>query len=197
VLTGYGAVHHAAGVRPGETVAVFGVGGVGLAALQAARIAGAGKVVAVDVSPEKESLARRAGATDYVVASATTAREIRGLTGRQGVDVAVECVGRAVTIRTAWESTRRGGRTVVVGIGGKEEEVTFNALELFHWGRTLSGCVYGNCDPARDLPVLAAHVREGSLDLGLLVTERIGLDGVQGAFENMRAGRGARALVTF
>jgi S-(hydroxymethyl)glutathione dehydrogenase/alcohol dehydrogenase len=197
VLTGYGAVHHAAGVRPGETVAVFGVGGVGLAALQAARIARAGKVVAVDVSPEKESLARRAGATDYVVASATTAREIRGLTGRQGVDVAVECVGRAVTIRTAWESTRRGGRTVVVGIGGKEEEVTFNALELFHWGRTLSGCVYGNCDPARDLPVLAAHVREGSLDLGLLVTERIGLDGVQGAFENMRAGRGARALVTF
>lgn len=102
-----------------------------------------------------------------------------------------------MTIRTAWESTRRGGRTVVVGIGGKEEEVTFNALELFHWGRTLSGCVYGNCDPARDLPVLAAHVREGSLDLGLLVTERIGLDGVQGAFENMRAGRGARALVTF
>ncbi len=131
------------------------------------------------------------------MASATTAREIRGLTGRQGVDVAVECVGRAVTIRTAWESTRRGGRTVVVGIGGKEEEVTFNALELFHWGRSLSGCVYGNCDPARDLPVLADHVREGRLDLGLLVTERIALDGIPGAFENMRAGRGARALVTF
>lgn len=197
VLTGYGAVHHAARVRPGETVAVFGVGGVGLAALQAARIAGAGRIVAVDVSPEKEELARRAGATDYVLASDTTAREIRGLTDRQGVDVAVECVGRAVTIRTAWESTRRGGRTVVVGIGGKEEQVTFNALELFHWGRTLSGCVYGNCDPARDLPVLADHVRAGRLDLGLLVTERITLDGIAGAFENMRAGRGARALVTF
>ncbi|NJP72613.1 Zn-dependent alcohol dehydrogenase [Streptomyces sp. C1-2] len=197
VLTGYGAVHHAARVRPGETVAVFGVGGVGLAALQAARIAGAGRIVAVDVSPEKEELARRAGATDYVLASDTTAREIRGLTDRQGVDVAVECVGRAVTIRTAWESSRRGGRTVVVGIGGKEEQVTFNALELFHWGRTLSGCVYGNCDPARDLPVLADHVRAGRLDLGLLVTERITLDGIAGAFENMRAGRGARALVTF
>jgi S-(hydroxymethyl)glutathione dehydrogenase/alcohol dehydrogenase len=197
VLTGYGAVHHAARVRPGETVAVFGVGGVGLAALQAARIAGAGRIVAVDVSPEKEELARRAGATDYVLASDTTARGIRGLTGRQGVDVAVECVGRAVTIRTAWESTRRGGRTVVVGIGGKEEQVTFNALELFHWGRTLSGCVYGNCDPARDLPVLADHVRAGRLDLGLLVTERITLDGIPGAFANMRAGRGARALVTF
>ncbi|MEU2063370.1 Zn-dependent alcohol dehydrogenase [Streptomyces sp. NPDC013455] len=197
VLTGYGAVHHSARVRPDETVAVFGVGGVGLAALQAARIAGASKIVAVDVTPEKEELARTAGATDYVVASEHTARAIRGLTGGQGVDVAVECVGRATTIRTAWDSTRRGGRTTVVGIGGKDQQVTFNALEIFHWGRTLSGCVYGNSDPAKDLPVLAAHVREGRLDLGALVTERIGLEGIPAAFENMLAGKGGRALVLF
>ncbi|MFI9613962.1 Zn-dependent alcohol dehydrogenase [Streptomyces sp. NPDC052023] len=197
VLTGYGAVHHSAQVRPGETVAVFGVGGVGLAAIQSARIAGASRIVAVDVSPEKEELARGAGATDYVVASGTTAREIRALTGKQGVDVAVECVGRAVTIRTAWESTRRGGRTTVVGIGGKDQQVTFNALEIFHWGRTLSGCVYGNSDPERDLPVLAEHVRAGRLDLSALVTERIALDGIPAAFENMLAGKGGRALVVF
>ncbi|MDQ0580013.1 Zn-dependent alcohol dehydrogenase [Streptomyces rishiriensis] len=197
VLTGYGAVHHSARVRPGETVAVFGVGGVGLATLQAARIAGASTIVAVDVSPEKEELARAAGATEYVVASEVTAREIRGLTGKQGVDVAVECVGRAVTIRTAWESTRRGGRTTVVGIGGKDQQVTFNALELFHWGRTLAGCVYGNCDPAKDLPVLADHVRAGRLDLGALVTERITLEDIPGAFDNMVAGKGGRALVVF
>ncbi|MDX3754588.1 Zn-dependent alcohol dehydrogenase [Streptomyces mirabilis] len=197
VLTGYGAVHHSARVRAGETVAVFGVGGVGLAALQAARIAGASQVIAVDISPEKESLAREAGATHYVVASDTTAREIRSLTGKQGVDVAVECVGRAVTIRAAWDSTRRGGRTTVVGIGGKDQQVTFNALEIFHWGRTLAGCVYGNSDPARDLPVLAEHVRAGRLDLGMLVTERIKLDGIAGAFENMVAGKGGRALVVF
>jgi S-(hydroxymethyl)glutathione dehydrogenase/alcohol dehydrogenase len=197
VLTGYGAVHHSAQVREGETVAVFGVGGVGLATLQSARIAGATKIVAVDVSPEKEELARAAGATDYVVASENTAREIRALTGKQGVDVAIECVGRAVTIRTAWESTRRGGRTTVVGIGGKDQQVTFNALELFHWGRTLSGCVYGNSDPAKDLPVLAEHVRAGRLDLGALVTERIALDGIPAAFENMVAGKGGRALVVF
>ncbi|MFI9546163.1 Zn-dependent alcohol dehydrogenase [Streptomyces sp. NPDC052016] len=197
VLTGYGAVHHSAGVRPGETVAVFGVGGVGLAAVQAARIAGASRIVAVDVSPEKEELAGAAGATDYVVASENTAREIRGLTGKQGVDVAVECVGRAATIRTAWESTRRGGRTTVVGIGGKDQQVTFNALEIFHWGRTLSGCVYGNSDPARDLPVLAEHIRAGRLDLGALVTERIALEGIPAAFENMLAGKGGRALVVF
>jgi S-(hydroxymethyl)glutathione dehydrogenase/alcohol dehydrogenase len=197
VLTGYGAVHHSAKVRPGETVAVFGEGGVGLAALQSARIAGASRIVAVDVSPAKEELARAAGATDYVVASDTTAREIRALTGKQGVDVAVECVGRAVTIRTAWESTRRGGRTTVVGIGGKDQQVTFNALEIFHWGRTLSGCVYGNCDPAEDLPVIAGHVRSGRLDLTALVTERIALEGVPAAFENMLAGKGGRALVVF
>ncbi|MFE0701789.1 Zn-dependent alcohol dehydrogenase [Streptomyces sp. NPDC058872] len=197
VLTGWGAVHHAARVRAGETVAVFGVGGVGLATLQAARIAGASTVVAVDVSPEKEALARGAGATEYVVASGTTAKEIRKLTGGQGVDVAVECVGRAVTIRTAWESTRRGGRTTVVGIGGKEQQVTFNALELFHWGRTLAGCVYGNSNPAEDLPVLAEHIRAGRLDLGALVTERITLDGIPGAFDNMLAGKGGRALVVF
>ncbi|MFS4094944.1 Zn-dependent alcohol dehydrogenase [Streptomyces sp. AF1A] len=197
VLTGYGAVHHSAQVRPGETVAVFGVGGVGLATLQSARIAGASRIVAVDVSPEKEELARVAGATDYVLASDTTPREIRALTDKQGVDVSVECVGRAVSIRAAWESTRRGGRTTVVGIGGKDQEVTFNALEIFHWGRTLSGCVYGNTDPARDLPVLAGHVREGRMDLSALVTERIGLEGIPAAFENMLAGRGGRALVVF
>ncbi|MFF7754832.1 Zn-dependent alcohol dehydrogenase [Streptomyces sp. NPDC007971] len=197
VLTGYGAVHHSARVRAGETVAVFGVGGVGLATLQSARIAGASRIVAVDVSPEKEELARAAGATDYVLASDTTAREIRALTGKQGVDVSVECVGRAVSIRAAWESTRRGGRTTVVGIGGKDQEVTFNALEIFHWGRTLSGCVYGNTDPARDLPVLAEHVRQGRLDLSALVTERIALEGIPAAFENMLAGKGGRALVVF
>ncbi|MDT0405528.1 Zn-dependent alcohol dehydrogenase [Streptomyces edwardsiae] len=197
VLTGYGAVHHSARVRPGERVAVFGVGGVGLAALQAARIAGASTIVAVDVSPEKEELARAAGATDYVVASDTTARQIRALTGKEGVDVAVECVGRAITIRTAWESTRRGGRTTVVGIGGKDQQVTFNALEIFHWGRTLSGCVYGDSDPARDLPVLAGHIRAGRLDLSTLVTDHIALDGIPAAFDNMRAGKGGRALVVF
>ncbi|MFC9649098.1 MULTISPECIES: Zn-dependent alcohol dehydrogenase [unclassified Streptomyces] len=197
VLTGYGAVHHAARVRAGESVVVFGVGGVGLAVLQSARIAGAGPVVAVDVSPEKEALARAAGATEYVVASDTTAKDIRRLTGGRGADVAVECVGRATTIRTAWDSTRRGGRTTVVGIGGKDQRVTFNALELFHWGRTLSGCVYGNSDPSKDLPVLAEHIRAGRFDLSALVTERIGLDGIPAAFENMLAGRGGRALVVF
>ncbi|MEU6174696.1 Zn-dependent alcohol dehydrogenase [Streptantibioticus parmotrematis] len=197
VLTGYGAVHHATRLREGESVAVFGVGGVGLAVLQAARIAGAGPVVAVDVSPAKEELARAAGATDFLIASDTTAKDIRKLTGGHGTDAAIECVGRADTIRTAWSATRRGGRTTVVGIGGTEEQVTFNALELFYFGRTLTGCVYGNSDPEKDLPVLADHVRAGRLDLSAMVTDRIGLDGIPAAFDAMLSGKGGRALVVF
>ena len=203
VLTGWGAVHHSARVRAGESVVVFGVGGVGLATLQAARIAGAGPIVAVDVSPAKEELARAAGATEFVVAGDAAffekegSKRIRKLTGGVGADVAIECVGRAETIRTAWSATRRGGRTTVVGIGGQEQQVTFSALELFYFGRTLSGCVYGNSDPARDLPVIAGHVRSGALDLSALVTERIGLDGIPAAFDAMLAGKGGRALVVF
>jgi S-(hydroxymethyl)glutathione dehydrogenase / alcohol dehydrogenase len=197
VLTGYGAVHHSARIAAGESVAVYGIGGVGLAVLQSARIAGAGRIVAVDVTPDKEELARAAGATDFVVAGDDTAKQIRRLTGGHGADAAIECVGRADTIRTAWSSTRRGGRTTVVGIGGQDQQVTFSALELFYFGRTLSGCVYGNCDPAVDLPVLAGHVRAGRLDLSGMVTDRIGLEGIPGAFEAMTAGRGGRALVVF
>ncbi|MBY8884597.1 Zn-dependent alcohol dehydrogenase [Streptomyces sp. PTM05] len=197
VLTGYGAVHHATRLREGESVAVFGVGGVGLAVLQAARIAGAGPVVAVDVSPAKEELARAAGATDFLITSDTTAKDIRKLTGGHGTDAAIECVGRADTIRTAWSATRRGGRTTVVGIGGTEEQVAFNALELFYFGRTLTGCVYGNSDPEKDLPVLADHVRAGRLDLSAMVTDRIGLDGIPAAFDAMLSGKGGRALVVF
>jgi S-(hydroxymethyl)glutathione dehydrogenase / alcohol dehydrogenase len=197
VLTGWGAVHNAARVRTGESVAVFGAGGVGLAVLQAARIAGAGPIVAVDVSPAKEELARAAGATDFLVAGETTAKDIRRATGGIGADVAVECVGRADTIRTAWTSTRRGGRTIVVGIGGQDQQVAFSALELFYFGRTLAGCVYGNSDPAADLPAVAEHVRTGAFDLSALVTDRIGLADIPAAFEAMTAGKGGRALVVF
>ncbi|MFJ4848014.1 MULTISPECIES: Zn-dependent alcohol dehydrogenase [unclassified Streptomyces] len=197
VLTGYGAVHHSAAVRPGESVVVIGVGGVGLAVLQAARIAGAGTILAVDVSPAKEELARAAGATGFLVAGDDLAKRVRALTGGHGADVAIECVGRSETIRAAWSSTRRGGRTTVVGIGGKQDMVSFSALEIFHFGRTLSGCVYGNSDPARDLPVLADHIRAGRLDLSAMVTERIALEGIPDAFDAMLAGRGGRALVVF
>ncbi|MDT0345422.1 zinc-binding dehydrogenase [Streptomyces litchfieldiae] len=198
VLTGHGAVHRSARVRAGESVAVFGVGGVGLSALQSARLAGAERIIAVDVVAAKESLARAAGATDFVLATDSVTREIRALTGGRGADVAIECAGRAESIRAAWGATRRGGRTTVVGIGGRDERVSFSPLELFYTARTLTGCVYGDSDPATDLPALAGLVRAGRFDLSLLVTERITLDDVPEAVAAMRTpGRGGRALVVF
>lgn len=197
VLTGFGAVTHAAQVKPGESVVVYGLGGVGLATIQAARIAGAGTIIAVDVRDDKEPLALAQGATHFLLADDGIAKTIRGLTGGIGADHAFECVGRASTIRTAWSSTRRGGATTVVGIGSAQDKVEFSALELFHFARTLRGCVYGNGDARVDLPILAEHVRAGRLDLGALISNRIMLDDVPEALNRMARGAGARSLVVF
>jgi S-(hydroxymethyl)glutathione dehydrogenase / alcohol dehydrogenase len=197
VLTGFGAVTHAASVRPGESVVVYGLGGVGLATIQAARIAGATTIIAVDIRADKEELALAQGATHFLVADDAIAKTIRGLTGGFGADHAFECVGRAATIRTAWSSTRRGGNTTVVGIGGAQDKLEFSALELFHFARTLRGCVYGNGDAATDLPILAGHVQAGRLDLGALISDRITLEGVPDALDRMARGAGARSLVLF
>lgn len=197
VLTGVGAVVNAADVQPGESVLIIGLGGVGLSAVQGARIAGAGQVIVVDPSQNKAELARRLGATETLEPSDELPRIVRGLTDGRGADHAIECVGRAETIRGAWSATRRGGRTTVVGMGARGDKLTFNALELAYWGRTLAGCMFGNSDPAADLPALIEHYRAGRLDLAALVTDRISLDQIGPALEAMRAGRGARTLVVF
>ncbi|MEV6692171.1 zinc-binding dehydrogenase [Micromonospora sp. NPDC051196] len=197
VLTGVGAIRRTAAVRPGESVAVIGLGGVGLSAVAAARAAGAATVIAVDVSPAKADLARAAGATDFLLADDTLSRAVRTLTGGRGVDHAVECVGRAATIRTAWRATRRGGQVIVVGMGGKDDMVALSALEIFHSARTLRSSVYGSSDPDRDLPELARAVLDGSFDLDFLVSDRVSLDEAPEALARMARGEGARTVVLF
>lgn len=202
VLTGVGAVRNAAHVQKGDSVAVLGLGGVGLSTVAGARLAGADPIIAVDLSPDKEAMARAVGATDFVVSDRATPdkatpKAIRALTGGRGVDHAFECVGRAVTIRSAWQSTRRGGNCIVVGMGARDDMVSFSALEIFHFARTLSACVYGSADADHDVPLIAAAALDGSLDLGALVSHRISLDGVPAALDRMRRGEGARSLVIF
>lgn len=195
VLTGVGAATNAAQIRAGDSVAVFGVGGVGLSAIAGARIRGASTVIAIDRSPEKEELARAAGATDFLVAEDRINRAIRGLTEGRGVDHALDCVAHPATIRQAWSSTRRGGSVFLVGIGPKDQQVSFNPLELFHFSRTLGSSVYGNTDPARDLPTLGALVRAGDLDIAGMVTHRLPLDQAPQAFKRMIRGEGGRQLL--
>ncbi len=195
VMTGVGAVLKTAKVRAGQSVLVVGLGGVGLSVVQGARLAGAGKVVVVDRSPAKLELALTMGATDALEAGGELAKQVRALTDRRGADHAFDCVGLAETIRACWSATRRGGATTILGIGGKEQQVGFTALELFHFARTVQGCVYGSTDPLTDIPVILEHAAAGRLDLGALITGTIGLDGIDGAFEAMEAGRGVRTIV--
>jgi S-(hydroxymethyl)glutathione dehydrogenase/alcohol dehydrogenase len=197
ILTGVGAARNAAGVRPGDSVLVIGLGGVGLSAVTGARLAGAERIIAVDVSEAKETLARTAGATDFLVGSPDLAKQVRALTDGRGVDQALECVGSAATIRQAWTACRRGGTCVVVGLGPKDQQVTFNPLELFHFSRTLVSSVYGNSDARRDIPGLLEYVADGRLDLTATITDRISLAEVPAAFERMQRGEGGRALVCF
>ncbi|WP_017611773.1 alcohol dehydrogenase catalytic domain-containing protein [Nocardiopsis salina] len=197
VLTGWGAVNNSAQVRPGQSAVVLGLGGVGLSVLQSARLSGADPLVAVDVSADKEELARSLGATDFVVADDDLTKSVRALTEGRGADHAFEVVGSAKVVRAAWNATRRGGTVTVVGVGSIGDEVSFNALELFHQARTLRGCVYGSSDPERDIPVVAELVRSGELRLNTMITDEIDLESLPEAFERMRRGRGGRSLVRF
>lgn len=197
VLTGFGAVRHAAEVRAGDSVAVLGLGGVGLSVVAAARLAGAERIIAIDRNPDKQKLAEQAGATHFLLADATTHSHVRALTNRRGVDHSFECVGRAATIREAWQSARRGGNCVVIGMGSADDIVELSALEIFHFARTLRSSVYGSSDPDVEVPILADLVSSGELDLGSLVSHRVGLDDVEDAFERMMRGSGARTLVVF
>src|SRR6201998_2491749 len=198
VATGVGAVIRTAAVRPGESVLVVGCGGVGLAAIQGARLAGASRIIAADRGGAQLPPAVPSGATDTVDASEVDlATLVRDLTGGAGVDHGIEVVGKPATMRAAYDATRRGGKVTLVGAAGIAEEVTFPALSLMADGKAIRGSVYGASDPARDIPVLAELAQRGRLDLEALVTRRIGIDDVETAFTDMTAGRGARSVVCF
>lgn len=198
VTTGVGAVLRTAAVRPGESVLVIGCGGVGLAAIQGARLAGAGRIIAADRVAAQLPAAVANGATDTIDASEVDlVSAARDLTGGAGVDHGIEVVGKPATIRAAYEATRRGGKITLVGAAGISETVEFPALSLMADGKTIQGSVYGASDPIRDIPVLAGLAQRGLLDLEALVTRRIGIDDVETAFADMAAGRGARSLVCF
>ncbi|HWD75187.1 MAG TPA: zinc-binding dehydrogenase [Solirubrobacteraceae bacterium] len=194
VVTGFGAVAHAARVRIGERVAVIGCGGVGLQVIAAARLAGAATIIAVDRRPEKLEHALRRGATDVVDAGAIdAAAAIVSLTGG-GVDHAFEVVGTAATIRTAWDAVRPGGTAVVVGLAPRGIEVSLPAIEFLS-EKSIIGSYYGSADPAQSFPGLVELVRSGRLELADMVSHLIDLDGIPQALERLRRGEGNRSVI--
>lgn len=197
VLTGVGAVVNTARVKPGESVAIFGLGGVGLAALLGARAAGAHPIVAVDKLASKLDLARELGATHTVDASADDPVEaVRHATGGGAVH-ALETVGSGAVLGQAYGATRRGGETVTVGLPDPAQQLSIPAVSLVAEERTLRGSYLGSGVPGRDIPRYVALYRAGKLPVDRLLTHRLSLDEINTGFDRLANGEAVRQVVTF
>jgi len=195
VLTGVGAVVNTAKVQAGTSVAVIGLGGVGLNALLAAATVGARRIVAVDIIPEKLALARQLGATDIFDASdPECAAEIRAATGG-GVDYAFEMAGSVQAMDLAYRVTRRGGETVSAGLSHPNDQFALQHVSLVAEERTIKGSYIGSCVPQRDVPRYIALYQQGKLPVDRLMSERVGLADLNAAFDRLASGLTVRQVL--
>ncbi|CAM5597966.1 S-(hydroxymethyl)mycothiol dehydrogenase [Streptomyces aurantiogriseus] len=196
VMAGIGAAINTGNVGRGDSVAVIGCGGVGAAAIAGSSVAGAAKVIAVDIDDRKLVTARKLGATHTVNSKETDAVEaIRELTGGFGADVVIEAVGRPETYQQAFYARDLAGTVVLVGVPTPEMKLELPLLDVFGRGGSLKSSWYGDCLPSRDFPMLIDLHLQGRLDLDAFVTETIALDEVEKAFERMHGGDVLRSVV--
>jgi S-(hydroxymethyl)glutathione dehydrogenase / alcohol dehydrogenase len=194
VTTGVGAAVNTARVEPGSSVVVIGCGGVGIAAIQGARVAGAAQIVAVDPVAARREWALRFGATEAVVPEGLAEAQQR-LTGGEGFDYAFEVVGRSATVRAAYDATRRGGALVVVGAGAMDDHVQFNMFELFFNEKRVLPSLYGGSDVLRGYRTVIDLWRARRLDLAGMITHHVPLEAVNEAIEQMRTGEALRTVI--
>ena len=195
VLTGVGAVVNTARVSPGASVAVVGLGGVGLSAVLGAKLAGARQIVAVDLSDEKLAFARALGATDTVNAGAPDAvQAVRGLTGG-GAEIAFDMAGAVPALELAYAITARGGTTVTAGLPHPDKRLTLAPVTLVAEERTLKGSYIGSAAPLRDVPRYIALFNAGKLPVDALLTHRLKLEEINEGFDRLREGIGVRQVV--
>ena len=196
VMAGIGAAINTGGVSRGDSVAVFGCGGVGDAAIAGARLAGAQTIVAVDLDDRKLAWAKEFGATHTVNASTTDPVEfIKSVTGGNGADVCIEAVGHPGVYRQAFEARDLAGTVVLVGVPRPDMTIELPFIEVFGRGGALKSSWYGDCLPTRDFPMLINLYLQGRLDLDRFVSETIGLDDVEEAFHKMERGEVLRSVV--
>ncbi len=198
VMAGIGAAINTAPVRRGDTVAVIGCGGVGSAAIAGAEIAGARRIIAVDVDPGKLNWAGKFGATDLVNARhGDPVEAIRAFTDGFGADVVVDAVGSPETYRQAFYARDLAGTVVLVGVPSPDATLELPLLDVFGRGGALKSSWYGDCLPSRDFPMLVDLHQQGRIDLEEFVTERISVDQVENAFAKMNGGEVLRSVVMF
>lgn len=196
VVTGAGAIFNTAGVRPGEDVAVIGCGGIGLAAINAARIAGADRIIAIDPIPAKRALAEKVGATHSFDSADPQLREKVVELSKGGVHHAIEAVGRIATGELALALLRRGGTATIVGMMPLGEKMGVHAMDLLA-EKKLQGSLMGSNRFPVDIPRLVDFYLAGRLDLDSLVAERIGLADINEAMDGLRSGENARSVIVF
>lgn len=198
IMAGLGAAINTGGVTRGDSVAVFGCGGVGDAAIAGARLAGAHTIIGVDIDDRKLEWAKEFGATHTINASQTDPVEaIRKLTGGNGVNVAIEAVGSPITYEQAFYARDHAGTLVQVGVPSPDMKIELPLIELFGRGGSLKSSWYGDCLPSRDFPMYIDLYLQGRLDLDRFVSETIPLDGVEDAFHKMERGEVLRSVVVF
>ncbi|WP_030775820.1 S-(hydroxymethyl)mycothiol dehydrogenase [Streptomyces sp. NRRL S-920] len=198
VMAGFGAALNTGNVSRGDSVAVIGCGGVGNAAVMGARLAGAARIIAVDIDDKKLATAKGLGATHTVNSRSTDPVEaVRELTGGHGADIVIEAVGRPETYEQAFYARDLAGTVVLVGVPTPDMRIELPLLDVFGRGGALKSSWYGDCLPSRDFPMLIDLYRQGRLDLDAFVTETIALDDVEKAFERMRHGDVLRSVVMF
>jgi S-(hydroxymethyl)mycothiol dehydrogenase len=198
VMAGIGAAINTGQVGRGDSVAVFGCGGVGSAAVAGAKLAGAREVIAVDLDDAKLAKARELGATHVVNARETDPVEaIRALTGGNGADVVIDAVGRPETFEQAFYARDLAGTVVLVGVPTPEMRLELPLVDVFSRGGAVKSSWYGDCLPTRDFPMLVDLYLQGRLPLGEFVTETIGVGDVEAAFEKMHHGEVLRSVVLF
>jgi S-(hydroxymethyl)mycothiol dehydrogenase len=198
IMAGLGAAINTGGVSRGDSVAVFGCGGVGDAAIAGAKLAGAHTIIGVDIDDRKLEWAKEFGATHTINASQTDPIEaIRALTGGNGVNVAIEAVGSPKTYEQAFYARDHAGTLVQVGVPSPDMKIELPLIELFGRGGSLKSSWYGDCLPSRDFPMYIDLYLQGRLDLDRFVSETIPLDGVEDAFHKMERGEVLRSVVVF
>ena len=198
VMAGLGAAMNTGNVGRGDSVAVFGCGGVGDAAIAGAHLAGASTIIAVDIDDTKLEWAEGFGATHTVNSSKVDAVEaIRALTDGNGVDVAIEAIGLPHVYKQAFEARDLAGTVVLVGVPHPDATIELPFIDVFGRGGALKSSWYGDCLPSRDFPMLIDLYRQGRLDLDSFVSERIGLGDVEDAFAKMERGEVLRSVVMF
>src|SRR5262245_51054315 len=195
VITGVGAVINAAQVAPGSTVAVIGAGGVGLNVVQGAVIAGAERIVAIDVRPNPLAIATQFGATDAILSPEKLPDAVRAITGGRGADVGFDTVGAPRTLTDAIAAAKKGGTIVLTGLSRGDSLAAFPTFPFVMQEKRLIGSVYGSGVPARDIPQLVALYEEGKLKLRELVSRTYPLDGVNDALAALEASDGARGVL--